>query len=74
MATYKATANRTGRVMNSQMNVSLPVEMHERLRELAWQERMPLSHLCRELIEAGLVVREKGGGNGVKGKAAGTTA
>ena len=32
MATYKATANRTGRVMNSQMNVSLPVEMHERLR------------------------------------------
>ena len=74
MATYKATANRTGRVMNSQMNVSLPVEMHERLRELAWQERMPLSHLCRELIEAGLGVREKGGANGVKGNAAGTTA
>lgn len=70
MTTYKATANRTGRVMNSQMNVSLPVEMHERLRELAWQERMPLSHLCRELIEAGLLVREKGGANGVEGKAA----
>ena len=74
MTTYKATANRTGRVMNSQMNVSLPVEMHETLRELAWQERKPLSHLCRELIEAGLVVRGKDRTNGVKGKAAGTTA
>ena len=74
MTTYKATANRTGRVMNSQMNVSLPVEMHEALRELAWQERMPLSHLCRELIEAGLAIREKNRANGVKEKAAGTTA
>ena len=59
MTTYKAPPNRTGRVMNSQMNVSLPVEMHERLRELAWQERMPLSHLCRELLEAGMLIREK---------------
>ena len=74
MTTYKATANRTGRVMNSQMNVSLPVEMHEKLRELAWQERMPLSHLCRELIEAGLAVRGQGSANGANGKAAGTTA
>ena len=73
MATYKAIANRTGRVINSQMNVSLPMELHERLRELAWQERLPLSHLCRELIEAGLVVREKDGANGAKGKAAETT-
>ena len=31
--------NRTSRVMNSQMNVSLPVELHEKLREMAWQER-----------------------------------
>ena len=73
MTTYKATANRTGRVMNSQMNVSLPVEMHERLRELAWQERMPLSHLCRELIEAGLLMRKNGRANGAEGKAAATT-
>ena len=73
MATYKAVANRTGRVMNSQMNISLPIEMHEILRELAWQERLPLSHLCRELIEVGLAVREKDGANGVKGKATGTT-
>ena len=61
MTTYKATANRTGRVMNSQMNVSLPVELHERLREMAWQERIALSHLCRELLETGLLMREKNG-------------
>ena len=68
MTTYKATANRTGRVMNSQMNVSLPVEMHERLRELAWQERIPLSHLCRQLLEAGLTIRDEGRANGVEEK------
>ena len=51
--------NRTGRVMNSQMNISLPVELHERLRDLAWQERKPLSHLCRELIYAGIQLREE---------------
>ena len=73
MTTYNSSANRTGRIMNSQMNVSLPVEMHERLRELAWQERMPLSHLCRELIEAGLEIRDKRSGNDVEGKAAETT-
>ena len=43
------------------MNVSLPVELHEKLREMAWQERRPLSHLCRELIEAGIQAREKNG-------------
>ena len=50
--------NRTGRVMNSQMNISLPVALHELLRDLAWQERKPLSHLCRDLIEAGMQARE----------------
>ena len=53
--------NRTSRVMNSQMNVSLPVELHEKLREMAWQERRALSHLCRELLEAGIEAREKNG-------------
>ena len=72
MTTYKAT-NRTGRVMNSQMNVSLPVELHERLRELAWRERMPLSHLCRELLEAGLPLREKNGANGAEDEASEAT-
>ena len=72
MTTYKAT-NRTGRVMNSQMNVSLPVELHERLRELAWRERMPLSHLCRELLEAGLPLREKNGAVDAEGEASGAT-
>ena len=74
MTTYKATANRTGRVMNSQMNVSLPVEMHERLRELAWQERIPLSHLCRQLLEAGLIMRDEGRATDVEGKVTGTPA
>ena len=68
MTTYKAPPNRTGRVMNSQMNVSLPVEMHERLRDLAWQERMPLSHLCRELLEAGMLIREKNGATDAEGE------
>ena len=59
MTTYKAP-NRTGRQMNSQMNISLPVELHEKLRELAWKNRMPLSHLCRELITESIQIREAG--------------
>ena len=31
----RGMANRTGRTMNSAMNISLPVELHEQLRELA---------------------------------------
>ncbi len=50
----KGMTNRTGRVMNSAMNISLPVELHEELREIAWANRMPLSHLCRELLQEGL--------------------
>ena len=57
MTTYKAP-NRTGRHVTSSMNISLPVEMHEQLRELAWKNRMPLSHLCRELIAEGIRIRE----------------
>ena len=30
-----------GRRMNSQMNISLPIEMHEKLRAIAWEERIP---------------------------------
>ena len=59
MTTYKAP-NRTGRHVTSSMNISLPVEMHEQLRELAWKNRMPLSHLCRELITEGIRLREEG--------------
>ena len=60
MATYtRGMANRTGRTMNSAMNISLPVELHEQLRELAWQERKPLSHLCRDFLEAGIRQHEK---------------
>ena len=59
MTTYKAP-NRTGRHITSQMNISLPVELHEKLRELAWKNRMPLSHLCRELITESIRIREEG--------------
>lgn len=73
MTTYKDAAGRVpademsvgrmpgrmGRVMNSQMNISLPIEMHERLREIAWKHRQPLSHVCRELLETALQVHEK---------------
>ncbi|MDE0207057.1 MAG: hypothetical protein OXP66_13655 [Candidatus Tectomicrobia bacterium] len=72
MATYKDATRRVpademsvsrmpgrmGRVMNSQMNISLPIEMHERLREIAWEHRQPLSHVCRELLEMALRVHE----------------
>ena len=47
------------RVMNSQMNIALPMELHEKLRDLAWQERMSISALCRELIEAAMQLREE---------------
>lgn len=50
----RGMTNRTGRVMNSAMNISLPVELHEELREIAWANRMPLSHLCRKLLQEGL--------------------
>ena len=60
MTTYKrGMTNRTGREMNSQMNISLPIELHEELREIAWQERKPLSHLCRDFLEEGLGRRQK---------------
>ena len=70
MATYKDTLRpadelsvprpptRMGRRMNSQMNISLPIEMHEQLRELAWKHRVPLSHVCRELLEFALRTHE----------------
>jgi len=55
---YPATNRTLGRRMNSQMNISLPIELHEKLREIAWQERIPLSHLCRNLIEIGMEHRQ----------------
>lgn len=44
--------------MTSQMNISLPLELHQKLRDLAWEDRVPLSHLCRNLIQAGIRLRE----------------
>ena len=54
--------------MTSQMNISLPIELHQKLRDLAWQDRLPLSHLCRNLIQAGIRLRESEAGE--KSKAA----
>ena len=54
----RGMANRTGRVMNSAMNISLPIELHEELREIAWASRMP-SHLCRDLLQEGLKRRRE---------------
>ena len=69
MTTYKDAPGRLGRTMNSQMNISLPIELHERLREIAWQTRQPLSHVCRELLAVGLRQREKGAANGTGSEA-----
>ena len=46
------------RIHDSQMNISLPSELHERLRENAWQERKTISAFCREIIELGMKQRE----------------
>ena len=48
-----------GRRANSQMNVSLPIELHEQLRNIAWHRRLSLSHLCRVLLVKGLEIWEK---------------
>ena len=48
------STRRVGRRMNSQMNISLPIDLHEKLRTIAWEERVPLSHLCRHLIDLGM--------------------
>ena len=46
------------RIHDSQMNISLPSQLHERLRESAWQERKTISAFCREIIELGMKQRE----------------
>ena len=57
---FPPTSRMLGRRMNSQMNISLPIELHEKLRTIAWEERIPLSHLCRHLLELGMQQHEKG--------------
>ena len=55
---YSAPPRRNSRMLgrraNSQMNISLPIELHEQLREIAWNRRIALSHLCRVLLVKGL--------------------
>ena len=59
---YSAPPRRNSRMLgrraNSQMNISLPIELHEKLREIAWHRRVALSHLCRILLVKGLDVWE----------------
>ena len=50
-----ATVTRPSReVRNTQLHISLPAELDAELRDLAWQKRQYLSHLCRDFIEAGM--------------------
>ena len=39
---------------STQLHISLPADLEAELRELAWQKRQYLSHLCRDFIEAGM--------------------
>ncbi len=59
------TPGRMGHVTKSQMNVSLPLALHERLREIAWGERRSLSSVVCGLLDAGL----EGRGRGAAGEA-----
>ena len=50
-----ATVTRPSReIRNTQLHISLPAELDAELRDLAWQKRQYVSHLCREFIQAGL--------------------
>ena len=51
--------SRMGPITKSQMNTSLPLELHERLRELAWENRRSLSSVVCELLETGLEVWDR---------------
>ena len=53
------TPSRMGPVTKSQMNVSLPLALHERLREIAWEERRSLSSVVCGLLETGLEILDK---------------
>ena len=50
-----ATVTRPSReVRNTQLHISLPAELDAELRDLAWQKRQYVSHLCRQFIEDGM--------------------
>ena len=48
------------RIHDSSMNIALPSELHEKLKDTAWQERKTLSAFCREIIELGMKQHESG--------------
>ena len=45
--------------VNTQVNVILPVDLGQKLRDLAWMERKSTSALCRELLRQGIELREE---------------
>ncbi len=55
---HRRNSRMLGRRANSQMNISLPIELHEQLRDIAWNRRISLSHLCRVLLVKGLEIWE----------------
>ena len=59
MATAQYPRMQKPRVINSQMNISLPIELHDQLRENAWLERKTISAFCREILELGMQKREE---------------
>ena len=45
--------------MNTQLNVILPVDLGQKIKDLAWAERKSTSGLCRELLRLGIEIREE---------------
>ena len=44
--------------MNTQVNVILPVDLGQKIKDLAWTERKSTSGLCRELLTQAIKIRE----------------
>ena len=59
--------------MNSQNERSLPVAMHERLREPAWQERMPFVAPVPRMARGGHADAGESGATGAEGEVSGAT-
>ena len=45
--------------MNTQVSVILPVDLSQKIRDLAWTERKSTSGLCRELLREAIEIREE---------------
>ena len=45
--------------MNTQLNVILPVDLHQQIRDRAWEERKSTSALCRQLLRDAMSQHEQ---------------